>query len=481
MKGPFVLLVGAYARDNFGDLLYAKIIEKSLSYHKTILGGIVGRDLTGIGGDCIISARDFLRSHSGKNPCAIIHGGGETIVSSRNSAVSMILPINVFNEDLGIYQLCEEEISEKLASTKNASAYLYGVDDMNRNLKKTPLAFISIGGSSLDQYSDDPQFLLHLKSKLKSAKYISVRDKKTQQNLKKLLKIDSKLYPDLVHIIYNTHKAQINKAINNPQIRQITQKKPYILFQANQFTINNLGINEIGKILGEISSKNNQAIVLQPAGLASGHDSLDQLNELARYISVNFHNINVIVQKDRFLWNQLAIISRASCTISTSLHVRIVAASFSRPHISLPIEKVNVYAQSWQSIDDQPYNVNLEDLPEIFEKTLQTDSNTLKKTADDFADLAEAGLMQMMNTLKLNIKHNSRKIEESIPLDLFTVLSIETDRLRELVSKEIIEKRFLELQLKEIKSSKIWFLVNPLQKVTRIYNSLSGKLKQKYP
>jgi hypothetical protein len=473
---PYIILIGAYERDNFGDLLYPKIYEKILGSYITIKTSLIGRNLTENGGDCVVSTRDFLTIQKDFLPLAVIHCGGETIPLLKKNAVSMDLPpIPKQYENIGPY--CEAEIADKLVSSDNPFGYLFNYRDFMQEKDVFPIAYMSVGGSSLEQKADDSDLLSAVKSKLKYAKFIGVRDRKTWNFLKRRLRIKARFYPDVVSIISRTHYKEVAKAATDPQIRRIIHGNPYILFQVSSTKIDEFKIQELVDILGDIAEKMNKSLIFQPAGLAGGHDSLEKLRMIAKLISENNPKINVIVQEDRDLWKLVAVIANAYCCVGTSLHVRIVATSFARPCVSLSDEKVNSYVESWK-IDKQPYNIFPKELPEAIERAIKIDSVTLKQTSDYLADRVEEGLQEM--TTKLGLKYSQNigvtAINKSMQANLFKSLAIETDRLRELAAKEIIEKYTMETELRTIKSSWYWKLIVFLEKTKKAINKINTTL-----
>jgi|GEM_PF-3974917 len=472
---PYLVLIGAYARDNFGDLLYPKIMEKCFpSYSIIRASGLTGKDLTSIGGDCVVNVREFL-SDPNNYPSAVIHCGGETITLSKKSGVSFNLPPTLIKKAGKLYLGSEEEISNKLTDSRKILAYLYNHEDFSTNKSSFPIAFLSIGGSSLYRFSKNNSFLSIIKSKLKYSKYLSVRDGKTKEYLKNYLGVESKVHPDISHLLAKTNLPEIREAENNVNIKMILEGLPYILFQANQKIISRSGTEFWATRLAEIGQKMNKALVLQPAGLASGHDSLDQLRDLAEKISKKKPKVFVKLQEDRNLWGQVAIIANSFCSISSSLHVRIVSLAFGRPGCSLENEKTSNYLRSWE-ISPDCCDVPANKLLSVLEKAVNTKPETFKKTQELMVVQAEDSLKEMSNRLKLNFGNKSFQGETEIePEKLFQALSQETERLRETLAKEIISKRGLEIEkvailaeLNELKSSKSWKITKPLRSIYRL-------------
>jgi len=463
---PYFLLIGAFERDNFGDMLFPKIIEKYFGSYPAFKAGLVGRDLTHIGGDIVVPVNDFFAGREDDLPFAVIHCGGETLTNLKSDGLAMNLATKVFEEDRGLFSFCQEEISEKLINSVSPFSYVYGSEDLApKAKKKIPTLFISVGGSSLDLLSNNFDILESLKRRLRQARYLSVRDKKTLELLHMYLGLKADLYPDLAAIIHRTHKKEIAEASRLLSNKGLTPNRPYILFQINQVKILEYGLDILARKTAEIAKAQNMAIVLQPAGVASGHGSTELLRLLKERVEKLDPKITVKIQEDRNLWLQVAVIANSSCTIGTSLHVRIVSTAFERPRVSLPVGKVNRYIDTWVE-DDQPYDVSLEDLPEAVARTMATDPQKLKKASTVLADKVEEGIEKMISRLNMpKPKPNRMQDQERMAGMAYSALSLETERLRQATAMEVIEKEFYKRKLNGVLPKGSWKITNLIRKV----------------
>lgn len=470
---PYILVIGAYERDNFGDLLYPKILQRVLPSHRTVKAGLMGRDLTGIGGDPVVSVRHHLQTHV-SHPLAVIHCGGETIACLRNHGVSMDLPPHILKEYRGLYPDCEEEVSQKLLPpSENPFAYLYGPSDLSP-ASGTPIAFTSIGGTSLHHFAHDAAFLSALRARLEPAKFLSVRDGETQRYLRDHLGVSARLSPDLVTILSRTHGNEVHDAAKYPEIASLIEGRPYILFQANDTTTETLGVDMLGSILARTLESSKTALVLQPAGLASGHGDLERHTDILRSVLKADPRAQVSVQSDRNLWTQVATIANAACCIGASLHVRIVSLSFARPCVSLANEKVAAYARTWAQ-DVRPYNVEPRELSGAVMQAMAADHYKLREASKYMIEEVERGLQEMKAVLSLTPSRESRQ-EEGRTFELPT-LSDEIDRLREQVVREILSRRALEMELVGVRQSRSWRFTAPLRQIGRKLREYKGALQ----
>lgn len=457
---PYILLIGAYERDNFGDLLYPKVLDVALSPYRNVKSSLMGRDLTGIGGDPVVSVRDHFRTDA-HDPVAVIHCGGETLTCLRTHGVLMDLPPHILKE---LTPGCEEELSQKLLDPcDNPFAYLYGPSDLSL-ASGIPIAFTSIGGTSLYRSVGDVAFLSSLRARLEPAKYLSVRDRDTQRYLKEHLGVSARLHPDIVSILSRTHPSEVRDAAKHPQIARLVNGKPYILFQADSRTTEAVGVDMLGRMLARILDSHNAALVLQPAGLAGGHGDLEVDNEIARSVLRQNPRAQVSVQSNRHLWTQVATIANAACCIATSLHVRIVSLSFARPCVSLLNEKVTAYARTWTQ-DVRPYDVDPSELSRAVMQAMAADHQRLREASRYLIEEVEGGLKEMKAVLDLTVAKECAP-EGRYPLELRTS-SLETDRLREELLRGIVRRRALELEVVSLRQSRSWRFTVPFRFLAR--------------
>lgn len=439
-----ILLIGAYERDNFGDLLFAKVCEKLFSPYQTIKGSLLGRDLTAIGGDQVVSARSYLKTQS-QPPQAIIHCGGETLACTKDLAVDMDLDPSFCNQEQikHNYHSYTTEIAQSITGTYNPFGYLHHCSDLGVD-QSVPMAYLSIGGTGLDQYQTQPQFLVALKSRLQAAQYLSVRDRVTQSHLKRYLGISAQLHPDIVTLVSHTHHSEVQQAEQRLHIASLITGQPYVLFQANQASFHQFGLHELATHLSAVARKYHWKIVLQPAGLAHGQDLLAQFHELAEMITLLHPEVNVSVQSDRQLWSQVAVIAHAQCCIASSLHVRIVACSYARPCLSLPNTKVTAYTKTWQ-MKHWSYDVTPESFVRAVHQAVKLPTEYYTTLAQNLVHDVELGIQELRQSLKLQpSEDHATQATQADTNAVVAALSAEADALRQTLIQEVIEKRSLE-------------------------------------
>ena len=180
------------------------------------------------------------------------------------------------------------------------------------------------------------------------AAQISVRDPSSQAHLK-TLGITSRLAPDMVHDLSSEYPI---RPPENPT---------YLIFQQNGALLSRPGVIEsTAEQLVRLSRTSYLDIVLLAAGTARGHDDLEIYGELVAAIKSFDVNVRVSVHSERSPLAIVSSIANSALWIGSSLHGRIVAASYGRPRVSLSTEKVDGYCAKWDP--DFPFGAGVEEI-----------------------------------------------------------------------------------------------------------------------
>ncbi len=302
-------LFGAFERHNFGDWLMAycasKLLEQRYSPAWIYDFDNFGK---GINRDCgsYIRLDQFLSIS--ENPL-VIHIGGETLACSSGDAARM-----ASNETIN-------ELARPLHYVLPNS--LNGVA-----LKRT---FFGTGGTGVSGLSR--QDVGTLEDSLKSASWVSVRDRISFQNLQDL-GINPILHPDIVSMISSIH----------PLKDFIPAEKSKLVFQISSSLLSSRLEETCDTLLKHFHEF--ESVKLVVAGIALGHDSLESYLELANLVNTRRKNwISILFDLDPL--KIVEEIATAKLVIATSLHFRIVAMSYGVPRISMFVQKTLNYAENW--------------------------------------------------------------------------------------------------------------------------------------
>jgi uncharacterized protein YqgV (UPF0045/DUF77 family) len=446
---PTVILIGAFERDNLGDLLFPKIIGRFLSGYQTIYASIIGNDLTNIGGDIVYSL-DSIRALSAKlNIVAIIHCGGETLACSSDFALKMDAPRLTFsNNNL----LDFTNIRSYFSDITNPLAYVYSLQDLGLS-SHVKVGFISVGGTSLATNIPSPELLMGLKKRLSKATTVVIRDNTTKTNLRQLVKLPTTLLPDIVTLLPITHQSSIDNATRSKYYRNFMPQGQYIVFQCNEETLTKLTVSEVANNLITIFKQHKLPIIIQPMGTSINHGSTQQLTTLIHQINSTNPEVNIRINLRRNIWLQIAIIINSQLNIGTSLHFRIISDIYNVPCITINNPKVLAYLKTWQK-DQLRHLTNLSQLPELV-TTLISDSAPSR--TNKMIGISKQGVEHFFDSLGLSHQINQPK-PRHLPLTLsrhllshennlykqkmFTRLA--TDKLHVIPSSEILSSKFYQ-------------------------------------
>lgn len=235
-------------------------------------------------------------------------------------------------------------ITQKVYGTAWEYPYIPPKNAFKNNIM---IAYNTVGGgvSGLSQAAQND-----VVARLNSANYVSVRDKRTEKNLKDKVKVE--LFPDSVFLISDIISSDFLTGKVNNELKSATSSA-YFCFQASPHKI---GANKESVVnsLRKLAAGRNEKIILLPIGYASGHDDIHYLETIAQEMGGE-----AIVLKDLSVWEIMYVIKNAKLFIGTSLHGIITAMAFNVAHFGLnpDISKVDSFLKDWSI---EPFNKSLE-------------------------------------------------------------------------------------------------------------------------
>lgn len=378
-----ILTIGAYERDNFGDFLFFLVFEYMCAKRniRLVLGSCIESDMRDYFGKYIFPYHSLLSNHSFD---AIWVVGGEIGACTIPMAIEQSIKNVYFDRYRYMEQILRNPLHEYLTGEKSDHlAYLPNMMNYTKN-KHTPLIVNSVGGFELLEESRDAFLVQNTMSTLKNAYMVSVRSVQSQKYLL-TQGLDTTLVPDSVHALSFFYQPE----------RPIAGE--YILFQISKDFFNIHGIEIIAKSLHELVQKYDCPIYFFSAGTANLHDSFEVYEYIKKYIYDTYaeDRIEIIYEKNPL--KRVDWIASAKILISSSLHGRIVAISYKVPRISLIIEKLTLYAETWDPLF--PYAVALPTLLVECQKALEVDKTYMESIACDLATRARDNIETILNTI----------------------------------------------------------------------------------
>lgn len=340
-----VALVGAYERDNFGDLLFLLVTEKLLKNTQNTVTATAPfyADMTSILNREILSFGTYIRDHT---PKGVWVAGGEVGGTTLRDAIRMSLPESIISS---ISKKTKKELNSYLLDNYNlyseASPYLPRPSAF-KNTSNTASIVNSVGLSGIANLTISNQN--EALSALREADFISVRDIKSSKLLSKK-GIEHSLAPDIVHTLKFFPDFQKLEKTNTA----LVQIKKKLLLE--------VGIDEFSSAIANSKElKKYEKIELFSAGEATGHDSVELYKEVRNRILDKSPDLEILIYEDPDPLAKALRIASASLWVGTSLHGAIISSTFSVPHVALILDKLSNYMRTWG--DPAPNKISVQEI-----------------------------------------------------------------------------------------------------------------------
>lgn len=476
---PYVALIGAYERDNFGDILFLKVSEKLLDPWPVVPLSLLSRNMHLEGAGTVISASAWFDCcQDDFQPSALIVAGGEVLICPVSDALSC---------DVDLARGASFHLADAANKTRIQKAISWRSGDLAYvpDLKKfvdpdkqpIPFALNSIGGNNFE--SGSPIFNAALEA-IELANYVSIRDSVTHSlfNVSKHERVTIDLNPDIVSTLPICCQPEVEAAYINAVSMAPWLNKPYLLVQMNDEYIRKNGLEIVGQAIAQTASALNLPVVFQPAGIAAGHDSSKTLAEVGRIMqAASGGRLQIFNQLNRDVWTQVAVIAHTACFVGTSLHGRIVASAYGRPRVGLKNSKVTNYATTWDEHNLQPFDVPIEDLLSAVKQAITTPPTELLSHANKQAELAATGFIRLRESLNLrDYTADATCTRERVRYYTELTLLCECEALREAVldlgcelAQEQLTIQRIENKLHEILKAPSWRLAKPLRALDLLF------------
>ncbi|CAE7242842.1 PPT1 [Symbiodinium natans] len=316
------ILFGAIGRHNFGDLLMAHVAAEllrqrcALEEADLVFADLLARDLRRWGGHNVQSVMSYAEPHFRSATVNLVALGGETASCSVAGALAMLVNGNG-REQMKLDELTMESPHWIKFKAEASLAYI-----LPKSLFSKPGKFITNTIGGIPTGDTDPI--------LQEYDFCSTRNPIGNMTWKYLA-------PDSVVILRSLFESRISSSAP-------VTSRPYVAVQLKQIGLPTDFASELALLAGELSAD----IIFFRAGAAFGHDSLKQLQSLARQVSAANASLNVKVFRGLNIWKICGIISKAMVVVATSLHCRIVSFAFSVPRISWRgSPKVDLFIDLW--------------------------------------------------------------------------------------------------------------------------------------
>jgi polysaccharide pyruvyl transferase WcaK-like protein len=353
-----IIAIGAYERDNFGDLLFFSTLKKYFEGRANIVpASIIYSDMSSSLGEIVLPYHYLLKHYKWD---AVWVVGGEIGSVIFDDAIQVDMPtsnVEIFNNTTNkeyVREFIDSANSDGIAYIPNMANYPINND--------TPLIINSVGLRYLENHEKHIDASL---KKLSRANFLSVRDNVSSEALKKY-GIEHNVYPDIV--------SSISALFPLPK----TNTKPYMIFHANENVLKDISPATMASVIARISNEHNLDVEFFLAGSVRLHDSIEKYEEIiAELKNYDFRN-NVkresFANRDPIFLAHL--IGSSSFCVSTSLHCRIISAAYGVKRVSISDghKKNTDYSSFWDP--DYPTIDKASDIESAVRVALNTKDHT---------------------------------------------------------------------------------------------------------
>lgn len=392
-------IIGAFDRYNYGDLLFPIIIDEYIKkYEPKLLEdfevefyGLVESDLSKVGGKKTKALKDLYNKKLEKGSITIVSGGD--VLPARISSMDIdlsksnleVIVKKIKRKLMGIEKF-EEGSKKKLGVNYN---FPWVLDKTHFN--NSYIAYNAVGGSTLNKLS----YLEYgsIKRSLNKADYISVRDRKTFDNV---VEANPKLYPDSASIMSEFFPIEVleEKITAEVKMKAESFENGFICIQSNLASIK--GKEEIlAREVEKICKENNLGLVLLPIGIAANHDDNMAFDRLKKHLTMEYYH-----KPDLNLFEIMYLIAKSSFFAGTSLHGNITSMSYGVRHIglNLDITKLDKYLNTWD-IDNQNHCIAFESLYNQFNKIKKIKDKALQEKREEIINKTRENLENIFKVL----------------------------------------------------------------------------------
>ena len=366
-----VLLVGAYERENFGDLLFLLKTREYLANADVTAAAPFSGDMSEILGQNVPS---YAESVSSKPFGAVWVVGGEvggtTVADAYRMSANEDQYASFLELDARARISALEEVSGMAVA---ASPYLPRMSSF-ANTRGANLIVNSVGLSGIRRLVGARRD--ETWGAVREASFISVRDRQSSELLTKN-SIDHLLAPDLVHSYRRTLKLSDER------------QSDVALVQVKSTVLKSYGTERFAEVLSKSAELNPFRIRLFSAGNARGHDSIELYQEVVDHMARIAPSRQIDISRSLMPIDKLREIAQCGLWIGTSLHGLIISSSFDVPRVALELEKLVRYATTWE--ETMPYGVSITDLNAAVDGALSARSASIASERSlHLAELADA-------------------------------------------------------------------------------------------
>lgn len=429
-----ILAVGAFERDNFGDLLFLRVLRDFVKDKDAEItpASIIFSDMRRVNGEVVYPYDLMLKLFKWD---AVWVVGGEVGGVDITGAV-MMDSIGKKGQHYSALTDNDKEAYNTLLHIPRGnglSAYLPDLENYDINRKTTMIvnsAGLSNATLNLEMLKNEVAIL--------SRSSVSVREANSAKFCEEN-RIHYSLSPDVVTAIAQFHR-----------LRKKHTKDPYIVVQINRGLLSQTKLASLSSDLKDISEYLGANIILLSAGVTFGHDDDSLYEKIITKFKTLSPKYTIEQFEDRDPLAITGLIAQSRLCIATSLHCRIVSESYNVPRIALSNKKVANYVATWAEYDEYPYDIDInllkDTVVEIKDKIdAPVENNHLSQMALD-------NLEKQYNKIKEQVKtpeYNSGSYDDLNAL-FISYANNQKDALDTVYTDVLAERRTFIVQIQEL-------------------------------
>jgi hypothetical protein len=368
------ILFGAFDRHNFGDLLFPHLLVALLPGRTFGFAGLAERDLRAFGSHRVMPLAPGATQ--------LIHAGGELLTCTAWQAAVMLRTPAEAAEAIARYDANPAAAATWAArelGTARAMPYVVGRDALAPGGK---LIFNAVGGVEWNCLSAAQRE--EVKTALRSANWLSVRDHVTQAALR-AEGIDAPLCPDPGVMVAQCFGEVIRQHQRQDAVKAMRDAFPksYLACQFSADFADDASLDALTQGLSRVVAATGLGLALFRAGAAPWHDDPALYEKLLRRLPPGTARLFPSLH----LWELCALIAASRGVVGSSLHGRIVALAYGLPRVSLMLPqqggrpgKTSAFAETWEP-DAVPRSVTLDRIEPAVLQALAVPADVLQDNA----------------------------------------------------------------------------------------------------
>jgi hypothetical protein len=384
-----VVLLGAFDRHNFGDLLLARVAARLLHGRPVVFAGLAARDLRADGGARVRALAEA--APPAEAPLPLLHVGGQLLSCSAWQAAAMLLPPDAAPAAI-------DYLAPRPLARRRWTRSFLGLDDhapylLPRALapRFAPVLALGLGGAGLERCPRRMQ--AEVFAKLRAMQGVAVRDGATRALLQ-AAGVPARLLPDPAALTARLFGAAIRRQAARGEVAALRTRfgRGYLAVQLAAEFGDDATLAALAAQLDAVAQPRGLGLALFQAGTAPWHDDAAVLRRLAARLRAPAAPMGSV-----HLWDVCALLAGSAGYCGSSLHGRIVATAFGRPRLNLlppqagaDAAKHRAYVDTWE-LPGLPGCVAVADAAAALSDALAADPAALRAQGRALARAVEEG------------------------------------------------------------------------------------------